>query len=114
MIESIHYSIIYMGKDKALENKWIKNLLSWYNIRYRKNNAFMWDMFIKNLRFYKQIPFKQIIMDRQKQQYVIDLTYLPKELCKNTNIKYILNILDHFSKFLISYLIAKKIGKIIC
>ena len=32
---------------------------------------------------------KQIVLDRPKQWFVIDLTYLPSDLYKNTNYRYI-------------------------
>ena len=47
-------------------------------------------------------------MSRQRERFVIDLTYIPDDLCKKTKYKYILNCIDHFSKFLISHLIEKK------
>jgi len=52
-------------------------------------------------------------MEKPKQRYVIDLTYLPIEITKNNKFKYIFNILDHFSKYLISFLIKNKLGKTI-
>lgn len=52
-------------------------------------------------------------MEKPKRRYVIDLTYLPRELCENNKYKYIFNILDHLSKFLISFLIKNKFGKTI-
>ena len=50
-------------------------------------------------------------MEKPKERYVIDLTFLPPILYKNTNYKYILNIFDNFSIFLVSYLIKNKSGK---
>ena len=61
----------------------------------------------KNISFYKRLPSKQIIMNAPIYRYVVDLIYLPIELCKNTNYIYILNRLDHFSKYFISELIIK-------
>ena len=67
----------------------------------------------KNIVFYKRIPTKQIIFNKPKERYVMDLTYLPIELCKKTKIKYLFNLIDHFSKFIISYPIENKNGKTI-
>ena len=63
---------------------------------------------LKRVVFYKREPSKQIIMKRHKERFVIDLTYLPLELIANTNCKYLFNIMDHFSKFIISFLIENK------
>ena len=52
-------------------------------------------------------------MERHKQRYVIDLTYLLHELCTNKKAKYLLNICAHFSKFVISYPINKKSSNVI-
>ena len=62
----------------------------------------------KRVVFYKKEPSKQIIMKRPKERFVIELTYLPLELIANTNYKYLFNIIDHFSKFIISFLIENK------
>ena len=67
----------------------------------------------KNYKFYKRIPSKQLIFNRPKDRYVIDLTYIPIDLMKNKNNIYLLNIIDHFSKYLISYLIYNKKGQTI-
>ena len=53
-------------------------------------------------------PAKQIIMTHPLERFIIDITYLPPELIENTNYKYLLNILDHFSKYLFSYLLSDK------
>ncbi len=67
----------------------------------------------KNIKLYKRVPSKQIIMSRPKERFVIDITYQAIELTKNKKTIYLLNILDHFSKFLISFKIANKKGKTI-
>ena len=41
----------------------------------------------------------------------MDLTYLPVHLCSNTKIKYLLNLIDHFSKFIISQPVGGGSGK---
>ena len=45
---------------------------------------------------------------KKNERFKIDITYLPLELIENTNYKYLLNILDHFSKYLFSYLLSDK------
>jgi hypothetical protein len=67
----------------------------------------------KNIKFYKRMPSKQIIMTKPKELYIIDLTFIPNILSGNSRYKYLFNILEHFSKFLISYAIKDKAGKTI-
>ena len=43
----------------------------------------------------------------------MDLTYLLNFLITKSKYKYILNIIDHFTKYLVSYLISKKDATII-
>ena len=47
-------------------------------------------------------------MTRPLERFIIDITYLLLELIENTNYKYLLNILEHFSKYLFSYLLSDK------
>ena len=44
---------------------------------------------------------------------VLDLTFLPIKLLENTEYKYMLNCIDHFPKFVVSFLIENKSGKTI-
>ena len=41
-------------------------------------------------------------MQRPKERYDIDLTYHPQILYDNIQYKYILNIVNHFTKYLVS------------
>lgn len=65
------------------------------------------------LKFYKRPICKQIVFNKAKERIILDLTFLPFDLIKNTNYKYLLNWVDHFSKYVVSYLINKKTGVII-
>ena len=38
----------------------------------------------------------------------MDITYIPIELIENTEFKYILNVIVHFSKYLFSFLLENK------
>ena len=62
----------------------------------------------KKVVFYKREPSKQIIMRKPKERFIMNLTYLTVELIEGNIYKYVFNIMDHFSKFLISYLIQNK------
>lgn len=52
----------------------------------------------KNIKFYKKENCKHIIMSKTKELYEIDLTYIPISLSIQIKYKYILNIMDYFSK----------------
>jgi len=41
----------------------------------------------------------------------VDLTYLPLTLIKNTEFKYLLNCIDHLSKYVVSFLLKTKKAK---
>ena len=62
----------------------------------------------KNKTKYKREPAKQIITFYPKQRYIMDLTELPKELKTNNNYIYLLDIIDHFSKYGISIPLENK------
>ena len=50
----------------------------------------------------------KILSKGAKDRYVVDLWYLPIELMGQTNYHYVLDIIDHFSKFCQSYLLSTK------
>ena len=56
-------------------------------------------------------PSGQIITSYPRERFIIDLTCLPDEFIdkeKNKGYKYLFNLVDHFSKFRITYLIKDK------
>ena len=54
-------------------------------------------------------PWKIILSKGSRDRYVADLWYLPPELnSDNNNYKYILDIVDHFTKFTNSFLLNTK------
>ena len=68
-------------------------------------------MLKKNKKTFNREPSGQIITNYPKQRFAIDLTVLPEEFIdvgSNKGLKYLFNIIDHFSKFGISYLIRDK------
>ena len=67
----------------------------------------------KNIKFYKREPCKQIVFNRPKDKVDLDLTYLPINILENIEYKYMLNCNDHFSKFVVSFLIENKLGKVV-
>ena len=61
---------------------------------------------------FKREPAKQIITYYPKQRYIMDITELPKDFCNSKNdFLYLLNIIDHFSKFGMSFLLDNKEAK---
>ena len=62
----------------------------------------------KNINFYKRESCKTIIFDYPKDRYVLDLTDLPFYIDIQDENKYLLNIIDHFSKLCKSYLLKNK------
>ena len=109
LIEQIHLKILHQGTLKALDV--IKELRITYKGIYNdleKIRHLYAACIEKNIKFYKCEPSKQIIMPKHKERIVIDLTYIPNELCKNVKYKYILNCLEHFSKYFFSFLTEKK------
>ena len=114
LLYNIHKSILHQGENKMI-NK-INELRIYYKgISYDiKGIGDMCEVCIqKNIKFYKRVPSKQIIMTKPKERFVMDLTFIPNFLSGNTGYKYLFNVLDHFSKFLISYAIKDKSAKTI-
>ena len=61
----------------------------------------------KNKATFKREPSGIILTKYPKQRYVMDITELPKEFNKKNKL-YLFNIIDHFSKFGMSYIITDK------
>ena len=59
---------------------------------------------------YLRPPIKQIISNNL-ELYITDLWELPAEISSDSLYKYILDIIDHFSKFLTSYPLLTKSSK---
>ena len=55
-----------------------------------------------------KIPLTQIKDEGPHYRYEADIWYLDKELKTNNNYEYCLDIIDHFSKWLFSYLLTDK------
>jgi hypothetical protein len=54
-------------------------------------------------------PTNQILCERPKELYVIDITLIPKELVNNNDkFVYLLSIIDQFSKFAANYILKNK------
>jgi hypothetical protein len=54
-------------------------------------------------------PTNQILCDKPKELYLIDITEIPTEFLNDDKDKlYLLSIIDHFSKFACNYIIKNK------
>ena len=87
---------------------------------YIEGSSFLTEYIIKNCIqcnekrgiSFKREPAKQIITYYPKQRYIMDITELPKDFCNSKNdFLYLLNIIDHFSKFGMSFLLDNKEAK---
>ena len=104
LLDNIHFIILHQGTNK-LKDKIEELKIYYYGIHEDLEQIkYLCSICIqKNMSFYNREPCKQIIMDRAFERFAIDLTFLPFILYKNNNFKYLLNIVDHFPKFIISY-----------
>ena len=65
-------------------------------------------MHIKKKIYLKSLPCIQIIPKDSRGCYQIDITDIPDKLQTNKNSKYLLNIIDTFSKFGGNFILANK------
>ena len=56
----------------------------------------------------KREPCNQLIFKKPLERVICDLTEIPKEITCDTGYKYILHLIDHFSKFASGYLCKQK------
>ena len=62
----------------------------------------------KKFTFYEREPTKQLIFSHLNERIISDITEHPLELTINTNYKYLLYLIDHFSKYSWRYLLTNK------
>ena len=62
----------------------------------------------KNHSHFKNPFIKQILFNKPKDRYIIDLTNCPDNIKDNTNYKFMLHIVDHYSKFVFGKLLEDK------
>ena len=55
-----------------------------------------------------KMPIKQILDQGPHFRYEVDIWYLDEKLKTNNNYNYCLDLIDHFSKYIYSYLLANK------
>ena len=62
----------------------------------------------KKKEYYKREPTRQLIFTHPNERLLADLTELPYELKENNEYNFLLNIIDHFSKYSWCYLLKNK------
>ena len=133
-IENINYRLLYIPEtlnilkflnDKHIEDghkgiSSLRNYLSYNNI-YFEGATYLTEYIVKNCTScagknkskLKREPGKKIITYYPKQRYIMDITELPLELKAHTYFLYLFSIIDHFSKYGMSFLIKIKEAKTI-
>ena len=112
IINDCHVNYNHCGRDNTYENVLNNN---WFWSGMKKDIA----NFIKTCPFcntgskYKKLKGKNkvIIENGPHYRYVADIWTLPKEIAAATKYKYILDIVDHFSKWYYGYLLHTKEAK---
>ena len=62
----------------------------------------------KKRNYYKREPTKQLVFKKPLERILTDITELPFEIYGKNKKKYLLNFIDHFSKYAFAYLIDNK------
>ena len=122
-----NYFIAYINEKKLImdqlhELSCHRGINTLYNLIIEQE--FIWIDIFKDLKNYitncqicqqlhkninKKLPVKQILTNAPKERYVVDLISIDKDIDDNQQrYKYILNIIDHFTKFTGSYLLERK------
>ena len=109
LIEECHSNFNHCGRDATYENL-LKNNWYWYGITRDVQN------YINNCpncnmnKKYKPLKskIKVVIENGPHYRYVADIWTLPKDIASQSNYKYILDIVDHFSKWYYGYLLKSK------
>ena len=90
----------------------VKNQNFWWNNIYKDTKEFISSCYIcqsLHQSSFNKPDIKQILTNKPRDRYVMDLTDIkPNINDKKYNFKYILNIIDHYSKLTGSYLLVKK------
>ena len=70
---------------------------------------------IRNIKIKRKLEkcekVKLIIFNKQRARYIADIADIPTKIRENTNYLYLLNIVDHLTKYANSYLLSNKKSK---
>ena len=108
-LEEFHISTLHRGYDTLIK-KFKNEKIFWkgitQDIKFYILNCSICQC--KNHSYFKNPFIKQILFNKPKDQFIIDLTNCPDNIKNNTNYKYMLHIIDHYSKFLFGKLLEDK------
>ena len=110
ILENNHDKMNHPGRDITIYNI-KKNDFYWINlkedvIKYIQNCEICCKY--KNIQKNEKQKSITILSKGPRDRYVVDLWYLPDDLIGKSNYHYVLDIIDHFSKFCQSYLLNTK------
>ena len=111
LIKKFHSDTNHRSND-ALKEKFKEEKISWKgisnDINYFIHNCVTCQL--KNSSIVKRPFIKQILFDKPRQRYILDLSELPDLIKENTDFKYFMHLIDHYSKFLFGLLLKDKKG----
>ena len=114
LIQKCHSDTNHKSND-ALNEKIKEEKITWKgisnDINYYIQNCVTCQC--KNSSIIKRPHIKQILFDKPRQRYILDLSELPALIKENTEFKYFMHIIDHYSIFLFGILLKDKKGDII-
>ena len=109
LLMEYHSNYNHCGRDLTYENLLRANWY-WSGITRDIQNYINACPGCNNSNKYKKLKGKTkiIIENGPHYRYVADIWNIPKEICEKTEYKYILDIVDHFSKWYYGYLLKNK------
>ena len=112
IINDCHTNYNHCGRDNTYENV-LKGNWFWQGMKKDIENFIKTCPFCNTGNKFKKLKGKNkiIIENGPHYRYVADIWTLPKEIANLTNYKYILDIVDHFSKWYYGYLLHSKEAK---
>ena len=111
LIKKFHSDTNHRSSD-ALKEKFKEEKISWKGIS-NDINYFIQHCAtcqFKNRAIIKKPFVKQILFDKPRQRYILDLSELPSLIKENTEFKYFMHVIDHYSNFLFGMLLKDKKG----
>ena len=109
LINEYHSKYNHCGRDQTYENL-LKNNWYWYGITRDVQEFINSCPSCNNANKFKKLKGQSIIIieNGPHYRYVADLWNIPKEISEKTKFKYILDMVDHFSKWYFGYLLETK------
>jgi len=109
LIKEYHSKFNHCGRDSTYENI-LKANWYWFGITRDIQDYINTCPECNNSNKFKKLKgkIKIIIENGPHYRYVADIWTIPKEIAKKTEYKYILDIVDHFSKWYYGYLLKTK------